>query len=189
MKKLLFVTLFSIAAMVLTAPGFGSTYIVVDTSEYSFNETNHILTFTDTDTDTNTERKFTFDNEVNNVSSVLKITIQGQGGNSPGKVINAISDAWNISTELFHKHGNINSNSVDFSDYVEIVEAKWGGSYTYAFLLDGYTKNVTWDFPNNATEISHVAGYNTVPIPGAAWLLGSGMVGLLALRRRRISAQ
>jgi hypothetical protein len=183
MKKLLFVTLFSIAAMVLTAPGFGSTYIVVDTNKYSFDETEHILTFTDTD------RKFTFDNEVNNVSSVLKITIQGKGGNSPEKVINAISDAWNISTELFHKHDNINSNSVDFSDYVEIVEAKWGGSYTYAFLLDGYTKNVTWDFPNNATEISHVAGYNTVPIPGAAWLLGSGMVGLLALRRRRISAQ
>jgi hypothetical protein len=102
MRKLLFVTLFSIAAMVLTAPGFGSTYIVVDTNKYSFDETEHILTFTDTD------RKFTFDNEVNNVSSVLKITIQGKGGNSPERVINAISDAWYISTELFHKHDNIN---------------------------------------------------------------------------------
>lgn len=41
----------------------------------------------------------------------------------------------------------------------------------------------------NGKELSHITFYtaNPVPIPAAAWLLGSGMLGLLVVRRRRNS--
>lgn len=58
----------------------------------------------------------------------------------------------------------------------------------------GYIYNISnWDrtspiyvgqlWPGEGS-ISHVALYGPVPIPAAAWLLGSGLIGLVAVRRR-----
>ena len=37
----------------------------------------------------------------------------------------------------------------------------------------------------DGTKVSHISGYNQVPIPAAFWLLGSGLGALLVARRRR----
>ena len=49
--------------------------------------------------------------------------------------------------------------------------------------LDGYHKN-GYEF---TAEINNPSG-NTVPIPGAVWLLGSGLIGFAGLRRKRVKA-
>ena len=47
------------------------------------------------------------------------------------------------------------------------------------------TENIVMtSFWPNGGAISHVSLYAPVPIPPAAWLLGSGLIGLVAVRRR-----
>ena len=72
--------------------------------------------------------------------------------------------------------GNINNQSSDGSATVTF-------SGTYAFLkvvdataLNGGTIGDGYDI--DAVKV------NSTPIPGAAWLLGSGLIGLVGLRRR-----
>ena len=46
--------------------------------------------------------------------------------------------------------------------------------------------NGSWnDMHNNYTASGYVVEYDAVPIPGAVWLLGSGLLGLIGIRRRR----
>ena len=79
---------------------------------------------------------------------------------------------------------------VNFDPPVQIIVAKSGGNpnvvdsiTSWAFLLEGYTRHFDWaDLPYG---MSHVRGYNAVPVPAAVWLLGSGVLGLVAVRRRR----
>jgi hypothetical protein len=79
---------------------------------------------------------------------------------------------------------------VNFDSPVQIIVAKWGGNpneldsiTSWAFLLEGYTTHFDWE--GLPYGMSHVRGYNAVPVPAAAWLLGSGALGLVAIRRRR----
>jgi hypothetical protein len=68
------------------------------------------------------------------------------------------------------------------------------GNQTPAWYLFNLTSLVGWDgketlelsnFWPQQGSISHVALYGTpVPIPTAAWLLGTGLIGLVAIRRR-----
>lgn len=59
-----------------------------------------------------------------------------------------------------------------------------GTSYDGFAPQSGTLKFVYWD-SNNHDNFGYVtANVNIVPIPAAAWLLGSGLVGLIGLRRR-----
>jgi hypothetical protein len=60
-------------------------------------------------------------------------------------------------------------------------EGKHGGLYTAAHVQGIHDKFSSWVTGN--PKISMVTAQ--VPIPGAIWLLGSGLLGLLGIRRRR----
>ena len=60
------------------------------------------------------------------------------------------------------------------------------------FSNDASSRNpIRQPYWNNISDNGSVLGYivewntNPVPIPGAVWLLGSGLIGLVALRRKR----
>ncbi len=55
------------------------------------------------------------------------------------------------------------------------VNDPFGFNQGYVTLDDG-TTYVSYDLQS--------ANFNAVPVPGAAWLIGSGLVGLLGLRRK-----
>jgi hypothetical protein len=125
------------------------------------------------------------------------INADGQIPHPPGdqEVIDAmLSWEWDKETDLgeikFYEEWDTTgtSGSLDFSNPVQIIVAKWGQGQSdqdsWAFLLDGYTTHFDWNL-SVQNGMSHVDGYNAVPIPAAVWLLGSGVLGLVAVRRRR----
>ena len=72
----------------------------------------------------------------------------------------------------------------------------WGvvdGMYQYVIVKSGQyidlykfsASGAPIDLAAYGDSISHISGYNAVPIPGAVWLLGSGLGTLLISRRRR----
>ncbi|HED00465.1 MAG TPA: hypothetical protein ENN18_08780 [Proteobacteria bacterium] len=51
--------------------------------------------------------------------------------------------------------------------------------------IDGSLYGILREYPDGSVVIEHAGTAPPIPIPGAVWLLGSGLVGLLALKRRR----
>ena len=52
--------------------------------------------------------------------------------------------------------------------------------------LHFWDNNGTWnDLHNSSTTGGYVVEYDAVPIPGAVWLLGSGLIGLIGVRRKK----
>lgn len=79
---------------------------------------------------------------------------------------------------------NWEANNPDDLDGVEngdedILQFVWGNDVSWA----GYWN----DASATSTTYSYIIEYDTnpVPIPGAVWLLGSGLLGLVAVRRRK----
>ncbi len=69
-----------------------------------------------------------------------------------------------------------------------------GNSYWYVFEHYGYGGEYTRNFEDVSAYLDETTDYsmgvegeggNPVPIPGAVWLLGSGLLGLVAVRRKR----
>ena len=83
-------------------------------------------------------------------------------------------------------------------EYVSQLTFSTGGtySYTYRFSIDNGANWLIADYgdgvsdtgthPFNVSDLGYatVEGGSPVPIPGAVWLLGSGLVGLIAIRRK-----
>jgi hypothetical protein len=70
---------------------------------------------------------------------------------------------------------------------VKWVVYKQGNGFT-AFYLPGATTGTIKNNAGPGLGLSHISLYDTanpVPIPAAAWLLGSGLLGLFAVGRRR----
>jgi hypothetical protein len=119
---------------------------------------------------------------------------------NPNNVITQMEswgDAWDDAEPFTFSYKFDNTSglvgSVDFPNPVQIVVAKWGSGGvdegSWAFLLSTPTTHFDWDLSAEVTYVnramSHAEGYNAVPVPAAVWLLGSGVLGLVAVRRRR----
>lgn len=160
MKKVL-IGIVSLAAVVfLTSPSFGALY------DYTWN--------------TPDGGQFGFEAPVLDV-----LDLSGLPSGDP-MVAKAINTEWGLSLDKtpFEKFDGLGGTEgyVTFSSPVEIVLAKWDGNQ-WAFQLGGYTETFAWKDLDYA--MSHVNGYSPVPAPAAFWLLGSGVLGLVAVRRRR----
>ena len=84
------------------------------------------------------------------------------------------SDGWGVWNGLY--------------EYVIIKQGSYGSGFAdlYKYSATG-TDLVNLDkyYSDGEFKISHISGYNAIPIPGAVWLLGSGLGALLVARRRR----
>lgn len=71
-----------------------------------------------------------------------------------------------------------------------LLTASSGGSNTTqtgkTWYLDSTGANETWTLQNNGTLVwSGSSAVSSVPVPAAVWLLGSGLMGLIGVARRR----
>jgi hypothetical protein len=175
MKKVLIGILTLVAAVVLTSPAFGalkdiypglSYHEVSGVGEFSFDEGITVLAA----------------HVVNLPAGPEFVIDQMESWGSPWAEV----EDFTFSQKFDNESGLV--GIVNFDTPVQIVVAKWGQGQSlvgsYAFLLSDYTTHFDWNLYGK-NEMSHVEGYNAVPVPAAAWLLGSGVLGLVAIRRRR----
>ena len=82
----------------------------------------------------------------------------------------------------------IRSGLVDLNDinYVKIIDIPGSGDFLDANGNPIYDAWVTWG--SGGLDLEAVGVINTVPVPGAIWLLGSGLAGLLCIFRRKSAA-
>ena len=108
---------------------------------------------------------------------------QGAGGSGPGYLILGAPGAGGVYTNA---NGSIAGNR-PHNPFID-------QSATFTLALAGVTSatqiaNVVFSFgTESGVNVPGVPGVPAVPIPGALWLFGSGLAGLLAFTRRRRAA-
>lgn len=80
-------------------------------------------------------------------------------------------------TSTFGTADGISSGITDWEQITHTFEITNPGDFTIAFAASG-TANKLGGFIDNVE-------LNAVPIPGAVWLLGSGLLGLIGIRRKK----
>lgn len=72
---------------------------------------------------------------------------------------------------------------LDEINYVRVVDIPGSGDYCDSEGNPIYDAWVTWG--SGGFDLDAVGAINSVPVPGAVWLLGSGLMGLVVLRRKK----
>jgi hypothetical protein len=108
--------------------------------------------------------------------------------NLVGKHANAYSASWGTPFDLDDLLDNelVLAGLVDLDEinYVRIVDIAGNGTWTDADGNPIYDAWVTWGSGGLDFEALGVINASPVPIPGAVWLLGTGLIGLVGIRRR-----
>ena len=92
----------------------------------------------------------------------------------------------------------VTSGTVTKVEYLDYLVVKFDGVYgVYDVMSYSVGDDLEWhtaDFltgceavggNNCGAATSHVTGYGVVPVPAAAWLFGSGLLGLVGVARRK----
>ncbi len=114
----------------------------------------------------------TFDSLVNFVSIV--------GGDSGGDQDRFTMEAFDISGTSI---GFADTGVFSGADPVTPLTTTYGDYRTLSLNVSG-AKSVVLEQTNWGVSWDNLQ-YNPVPVPGALWLLGSGLAGLVAMRRKR----
>ena len=104
---------------------------------------------------------------------------------------NAVNDALNsVNAWTLREAGTTTETAQDFSITYDFSLSKYWFIYNYPENLSGdfpgWTTNISPLFAVDATVMHAIFTpvQSTVPVPGAVWLLGSGLMGLIGLRRK-----
>ena len=106
--------------------------------------------------------------------------------NLTGKHANAYGKSWGTGFDLDDLLDNslVLAGLVDLDniDLVRVVDIPGNGAFLDSQGNPIYDAWVTWG--SGGVDLEAIGVLNTVPIPGAIWLLGSGLLGLIGLKRK-----
>ncbi len=90
---------------------------------------------------------------------------------------NALSGTWSLDSDIFSRYEHV------------VLSLKAGNAFSL-YLLSGDFTSGSWNIEDwTGNGLSHSSVYvrnlTAVPLPAAVWLLGSGLLGLMTLTRRR----
>lgn len=132
------------------------------------------------------ELHFTENRDVNFVNTT--VPLYGYAGDG----VITTSDATNLETLLFNdlSNGAVSSISIDVTSFISDL---YNTNESFAGFLGLMTVGSNFDNTiyiinsNDASSGQPVLLINTVPIPAAAWLFGSGLLSLVGMARRKRS--
>ena len=109
--------------------------------------------------------------------------------NLVGKHVNAYGNSWGTGFDLDELLDNdlVLAGLLDLNDinYIRIVDIPGSGDFLDSEGNPIYDAWVTWG--SGGVDFEALGVINAVPVPAAVWLLGSGLVGLIGLRRKQLA--
>lgn len=89
-------------------------------------------------------------------------------------------------TGTLNNENELKSGSFFTNDNIRFYSLKSGNGYDL-YWLESLGSNVNW---STSKGLSHISAWNVgesqVPIPGALWLFGTGLLGLLGFKRKKV---
>jgi len=153
--------------------------------ENSFNDTFLELAYVEVSSDG--ENFYRFDN-----NSLTSSAVSGFGSVDPtditglaGKYRQGYGTPFDLDPLYFMQAGELTYLDLNNVQYVRLVDIVGDGTYTDSFgnvIYDPYPTSGSAGFDLDAVGVINAAA--PVPIPAAVWLLGSGLLGLIGIRRR-----
>ncbi len=114
------------------------------------------------------------------IENITLYAFSGSGGNAiPGNItgcdVLAGSESGTFATTIAAGPTN---------EYIDLTGSSVNSQLVNSIILTNFTTTGSWSGFFSVSEISLNGGTSPVPIPGAVYLLGSGLIGLVGLRKK-----